>query len=119
MVQKTRIMDVYKHLKDNKIDVYFPTQKQGECIAPYVVLKDAGTMKYQDFSSTQSLYDVMCYVPKNNFSKLDQFVSKVKNLMKQMEPMIQPTYFETPSYYDDGVKAHMVSVQYRNMRKIV
>lgn len=39
--------------------------------------------------------------------------------MRGMAPMIMPTYTETQSFYDESVKAHMVSVQYRNYRKII
>lgn len=118
MPQKTRFMDIYKHLSENGIEVYSPTQKQGECVSPYVVVKDAGTTQFNNFSSTQTLYDVMCYVPKDRFTLLEEYVGQVKALMKQLKPMIMPTYFETASFYDDTVKAHMISVQYRNMKKV-
>lgn len=118
MAENTRFKDIYKHLASNGIDTYYPTQKKGECQSPYVVVKDAGTTQYNNFSSTQTLYDVMCYVPKDRFTELEQFVAQVKLLMKKLEPMIKPTYFETASFYDDSVKAHMISVQYRNMRKM-
>lgn len=118
MEQKTRFMDIYKHLSDNGIDVYSPAQKEGECTSSYVVVKDAGTTKYTNLSSTQTLYDLMCYVPKQRFTELEQFVAQVKTVMKGLYPMIVPTYFETASFYDDSVKAHMISIQYRNSRKI-
>lgn len=118
MPQKTRFMDIYKHLSENGIEVYSPTQKEGECVAPYVVVKDAGTTQFNSFSSTQTLYDIMCYVPKDRFTLLEEYVGQVKELMKQLKPMIMPTYFETASFYDDTVKAHMISVQYRNMKKV-
>lgn len=118
MAEQTRFMDVYKHLSDNGIEVYSPAQKSGECTSPYVVVKDGGTTKFNNFSSTQTVYDVMCYVPKNKFTELEKFVATVKTIMKKLEPMIMPMYFETASFYDDSVKAHMISVQYRNMKKI-
>lgn len=119
MAQKTRFMDIYKYLSDNGIEVYSPGQKEGECKKKYVVVKDNGTNKYGTFSSTQTLYDVMCYVPKNKFTELEQFVSQVKEIMKGLQPMIMPIHSETASFYDDSVKAHMISVQYRNMRQIL
>lgn len=111
-------MDIYAHLDNNGIEVYTPGQKKGECIAPYVVVKDAGTTQYNQFSSTRTLYDVMCYVPKDKFTELEQFVSKVEGIMDELKPMIMPTYTKTASFYDDIFKAHMISIQYRNMRKI-
>ena len=34
------IVKLFEYLQDNKIDVYFVGQHQGECKKPYVVLKD-------------------------------------------------------------------------------
>lgn len=117
-MEKTRYMDIYKHLNDSGIPVYTPGQKQGECTEPYVVVKDAGTNQYNNLSSTQTLYDVMCYVPKDHFTDLEWFVAKVKALMDELRPMIMPIYSETASYFDESVNGHMISVQYRNMRKV-
>lgn len=118
MHQKTRFMDIYKHLSDNGVETYSPGQKKGECTAPYVVVKDAGTTQINGYSSTQTLYDVMCYVPKDRFTLLEQYVEQVEALMKQLKPMLMPTYFKTASFFDDTVQAHMISIQYRNSKKI-
>lgn len=115
--EKTRLMDIYAHLRDNEIDVYTPAQHTGECTAPYVVVKDSGTDQYNNFSSTRTLYDIMCYIPKNQFTYLEQYVDKVKTIMEGLKPMIMPMHYETPSFYDDTVKAHMISIQYRNYKK--
>lgn len=115
----SRIQDIYLHLKEQGFEVYFPAQKVGECLSPYVVVKDATTSKYLEYSSTVTYYDIMCYIPKDHFSELEPFVESVKVAMKGLVPMIKPTYSQTQSYYDDSVKAHMMSVQYKNYRKIV
>ena len=115
---ETRLMDIYKHLSNSGIETYFPAQKCGECLNTYAVVKDAGTMKYPGLSSTQSLVDILCYAPKNKFTTLDQFVSMVENHMKALQPMIMPTYFRTPSFYDDSIKGYMISIQYRYSKKI-
>ena len=115
----SRIQDIYLHLKEQGFEVYFPAQKVGECLSPYVVVKDATTSKYLEYSSTVTYYDLMCYTPKDHFSELEPFVESVKVAMKGLVPMIKPTYSQTQSYYDDSVKAHMISVQYKNYRKII
>lgn len=109
--------NIYKHLKASGLNVYSPGQHQGECTSPYVVLKDAGLNPLSNFSSSQALYDVMCYVPKDQFSTLEPYVEKVKEAMKGLYPAIIPVYFQTASFLDDTVKGHMISVQYRNNRK--
>ena len=116
MTENTRIQDIYVFLKDKGFEVYFPAQKVGECTSPYVVVKDATTSKVTGLSSTVTYYDIMCYVPKDHFSTLAEFVERLKTSMRGMVPMIMPTYTETQSFYDESVKAH---VQYRNYRKII
>lgn len=113
-----RMQDIYLHLKNEGFEVYFPAQKVGECISPYVVVRDATTSKYLDYSSTVTYYDLLCYIPKDHFSQLEPFVEEVKNSMKGLVPMILPAYTQSQSYYDDSVKAHMISVLYKNYQKI-
>ncbi len=118
MWEATRLMDIYKHLQKSGFEVYFPGQKQTECKKPYIVIKDAGTVQYNTYSSTQTTYYVMCYMPREHFTKLEQFVTDVKEAMKELQPMIMPLYTETASFYDDSVKAYMISVSYRIMKKV-
>lgn len=114
----SRWQDIYKHLKIHGFEVYSPGQHEGECTSPYVVVKDAGTVKLESFSSNRSLYDILCYVPKDHFSKLEPFVHSVEESMKGLYPMIRPAHYKTPSFYDDTVKGHMISVQYINYQQI-
>lgn len=116
---ESRMQDIYLHLKQKGFDVYFPAQKVGECVDPYVVVKDATTSKFAGISSTVTYYDVLCYVPKEQFSKLEPFVESVKKAMCELKPMITPAYTQTQSFYDENLSAHMMSVQYKNYRKIV
>lgn len=109
---------IYNHLKSRGIDVYSPGQHQGECTSPYTVVKTAGSNQLLDYSSTQPLYDVMCYVPEEFYSRLEPYVETVKGFMKELYPMIVPMEFETASFLDDTVKGHMISIQYRASRKI-
>ena len=112
-----RWKDIYRQLTSDGFDVYSPGQHEGECLAPYVVVKDGGGSQFGTFSSTRNLYDILCYVPKDHFSELESFVSSVEKSMKALFPMIRPTHFKTASFYDDTVRGHMVSVQYINYRK--
>lgn len=116
---KSRLQDIYLSLTEQGIDVYFPAQKQGECTSPYVVVKDMTTAQFREFSSTVTYYDVLCYIPYDRFSTLELFVERVKTCMKRMYPMIIPTYDQTASYFDEAVKAYMVSMRYKNYRQII
>lgn len=114
----SRWQDIYKHLKKSGFAVYSPGQHEGECTSPYVVVKDAGTSRVGNFSSNQALYDILCYVPKDQFSQLEPFVQQLETSMKGLYPMVRPAHYKTPSFYDDTVKGHMISVQYINYQKI-
>ena len=111
-------MTIYRQLKSDGIEVYSPGQHRGECLSPYTVVRDAGSNQLNGFSSIRTLYDILCYVPQDKFSMLEPYVERVKASMNKLYPAIIPTHFETPSFLDDTVKGHMVSIQYRNNRKL-
>lgn len=114
----SRLNDIYNHLKSKGYDVYFPAQHSGECINLYVVIKLSTPSKLANVSSVQDYYDIMLYVPRNEYSKIEKYIFELKENMKELYPMIMPTYTQTATYYDDTVKGHMVSVMYRNNKKI-
>lgn len=114
----SRWQDIYLHLKKSGFDVYSPGVKTGECVSEYIVVKNDGSSRHASFSTDVDLYAVMCYVPKEKYSTLEPLVQNVKKIMKGLEPMIKPYGSQTPSYYDDSVKAHMVSIEYKNYKKL-
>ncbi len=113
----TRWSDIFKHLKYKGIDVYSPGTKEGECKSPYVVLKDAGDSKAENSPATRRIYDLLLYLPKNNYSNLEVYISEVVEAMDELYPMIRPLHSRTTPYYDDTYKAWMTSIQYINYRK--
>nr|DAP26694.1 MAG TPA: tail completion protein [Caudoviricetes sp.] len=114
----TRLQDIYLHLKNvGNFETYFPAQHKGECTSKYVVVKTGITSQVNTFTSTQTEYDILCYVPQSMPSQMDVFFEEVKNCMKMLNPMIRPAYTETEMFYDDTVKGYMRSVQYINYRK--
>lgn len=115
---ESRWQDIFLHLKEAGFDVYSPGMKTGECVEEYIVVKNDGSTKHPSFSTDNDLYAVMCYVPKENYSRLEPMVQEVKKAMKGLEPMILPYGSQTPSYYDDSYKAHMISIEYKNYKKI-
>lgn len=114
----SRWQDIFLHLQKEGFDVYSPGIKAGECTSEYLVIKNDGSSKHASFSTDTDLYAVMCYVPKDKYSTLEPLVQKVKKSMKGLEPMIKPYGSQTPSYCDDSVKAHMISIEYKNYKKL-
>lgn len=116
--KESRWQDIFVHLKNEGFDVYSPGLKSGECTSEYLVVKNDGSSKHFSFSTDIDLYSVMCYVPKDKYSTLETLVQRVKSSMKELEPMIKPYGSQTPSYYDDNAKAHMISIEYKNYKKL-
>lgn len=114
----SRWQDIYMHLKNKGYEVYAPGIKVGDCINPYIVIKNDGSYKHVNFSTDRDMYAIMCYVPKGQYSKLETLVQSVKKDMKELEPMIKPYGQQLPSYYDDMCKAHYISIEYENYKKI-
>lgn len=115
----SRWKDIYLHLSKEGLDVFPPGIKGGECISEYIVVKNDGSSRYTGISTDEDLYSVMCYVPKQMYSTLEPLVQRVKKIMKDLEPMIVPYGSQTPSFYDDKVKAHMISIEYKNYKKML
>lgn len=114
----SRWQDIYIHLKNKGYDVYAPGTKVGDCTEPYVVVKNDGSYKHANFSTDRDMYAIICYVPKGQYSKLEPMIQKVKEDMKGLEPMILPYGQQMPSYYDDSCKAHYISIEYENYKKV-
>ena len=116
---ESRWQDIVLHLQNEGFDVYSPGIKVGECQSEYIVVKNDGSTRHLSLSTDDDFYAIMCYVPKQNYSSLEPLVQRVKKSMKELEPMILPYGSQTPSYYDDSIKAHMTSIQYKNYKKIL
>ena len=115
---ESRWQDIFRHLKKHGFDVYSPGVKVS-CTSPYIVVTHNGATRYTGISTMIDTYSVMVYVPKQEYSQLEVLVERVKSAMKELEPVIKPYGFQTPSYYDDGFKAHMISVEYKNYKKML
>ncbi len=106
---------IFDTLKRNGFNVYAPNAHKGECIEPYIVVKESDTNQYVNYSTNITLYDIMCYA--KNYTDCLKLKEKVKETMKKAEPSVKPTYTETAAFFDDSVKGYMSSVEYRNYTK--
>lgn len=114
----SQIETIYNKLKSKGISVYMPNIKIGECKTPYVVIKYDGSSQVLGYSTVQDYYTVMCYVPEDRYSDLDKYVHEIEKIMHELQPEIVSVNTKTPSFYDAPIKAHMVSMRYRNYKKI-
>jgi hypothetical protein len=113
----TRWQDITEHLTASGFDVPSPGTAEGVCKATYIVVKHNGTTPLNRFSTNIDFYDVLVYVPQQNYSDLEGTIQRVKAAMKELEPMVLPTGNQTPSFYEAAIKAHMISVEYKNYKK--
>ena len=117
--QKSRWADIFKHLQGNGFEVYSPGVKIGDCLKPYIVVAHSGSTRRFGISTNEDYYSILCYVPQQRYSDLEPLLLSVKAAMKNLEPMIFPRGDETPSFYDDTFKAHMISIMYKNYKKML
>ena len=82
------------------------------------MIRNAGTNKLVGISTTQTVYELLLYVPIDNYSFLDYFSDTVKETMQELYPMIVSLDSEVADYVDSEKKAHMRVLQYRNNRYI-
>lgn len=106
----------FDFLDSEGFDVYSPGTHEGDCTSPYLVVQRSGSNRHMSFSTDIDYYDVLVYVPKLQYSKVDRIVGEVKAAMTALEPMILPAGSEQPVVYNDDVKAHMTSVMYKNYK---
>ena len=114
----TRVKDIYDNLKANNIEAYFPEQHKGEVKTKYVVIRQQGENQFENYSSLIVEVDLYLYVPRDRYSELQDFIDLVKKEMKKLEPMIKPSHYVSPSYYDDLIKGHTVTMTYQYYRKL-
>ena len=113
-----RWQDLYMFLKSKGFEVYSPGQHVGECKSPYVVVRYDGTTQITNASSHWDLYAVMCYVPQNQYSKLETLTTEVRIAMEELRPMFLKFYEQiSMSAYDEAARAHYTSTEYRNAKK--
>lgn len=110
--------EIYKKLKTDGFDVYFQGQHVGQCKDTYIVVAPNGGNQYSTFSTIQFVYDVQIYTPPNKIHKFEPFLRTVRESLKAIFPLIKETGYESPAFYDDDVKALMISLEYTNYGKL-
>lgn len=114
---ESRWADVFNHLKSKGFEVHSPMTKVGECTSPYIVIRMGASARFSEFSSDQDVYELMLYVPKLQYSKLEPMIQSVRAAMNELEPMFKSAHNGTASYFDETVQGHMVSLDYHNVKK--
>lgn len=110
--------EIFLKLKENGIEVYYVGQKKGICTSNYVVLKDGGTQPYLNSNRIgKQMVDVLFFIPKNNFSKVESYKREVKSILKTIG-LLRYTGVETPVITDNQVEGLTWSVLYEIQKKL-
>lgn len=112
----SRFDDICKFLQSQGYSVYAPGAKKGYCDKPYIVVKPTEGVKVLSISTFKRYYEIMCYA--KTISQVEELKERLRDSMKALFPMLNPTFNETRPYFDDGVKGWMTSLEYINYRKI-
>lgn len=108
---------IHRHLKNSGFSVFSPGQHSGDCVEPYVVVNIGSAVPFNSLTTIQTPYDILCYVPKEQFSTLEGYVNSVESCLKQC-PFLKSSHYRTPAYYDEDIKGHMISTQFVNYRRM-
>lgn len=114
----SRWQDLFKFLTSKGHDVYPPGEKLGDCLKPYLVVKYSGTVSSSTASSRRDLYDIMVYVPKGSYHKMESEVQRVIAELKELSPLFLPYDMEQDeSVFDSANNGHYVTITYCNYKK--
>lgn len=107
--------DIYKHLKNNNVNVYSIGQHEGLCDIPYVVVKERGVNEIAGTSLVNDLVELLIYYPTGTYSKLSDYKTHIKDIMK-LRKDFRRVIESSPTVIDDDKKAYMTSFTYRKIK---
>lgn len=102
--------------KYGSLPVFPPATHKGVCKEPYIVLKEDGAGNVIGCSSMYRYFRIMIYVPRNEYSKLDQYEAEVREVLSDnVFPLLLPFGNHESDYFDDNYDAHLRQMVYRNV----
>lgn len=107
---------IVSFLKEKGFNAYLPVAEIGEVKEKMVVVKSIGRMAISGISSSSQLYDIMCYVPHNQRSQLEHFVTQVERAIDKeltFKMAISTMNERSIDFYDTDMRAHMISTTYQ------
>lgn len=106
--------DIYTHLKAAGFAVYSLGQHQGECVSPYIVLRNNGSTDALSMTGTE--YELLLYYPVKQYSSFEDHIESVKQHMNRLFPALRLVDGPSAHYLDDDVKGYMTSLIYENFK---
>ena len=107
---------IYKHLKNKGFDCYSIGQHKGLCEKEYIVIKNNTPRKLSNVLLEEEV-ELLLYYPLGNYSKVEDFINGVKEVMKELP--YDDNYTPYPIIVEDEREAYMTILSYSNTRKKV
>ena len=107
---------IYKHLVANDFDCYSIGQHEGDCKKEYIVIKN-NTPRSLSSTLLEEEVELLLYYPLGNYSKVEDFINRVKEAMKELP--YDDNYTPYPIIVEDEKEAYMTILSYKNTRERV
>lgn len=109
----TMFEKAFDKLVEHGLTAYPPATHKGDCLAPYIVIKDGVTTKIAGTSSTRKLLTFIVYVPSRRYTDIEGIKQSVKATLDELYPELLFTGNETQPFLEDDNKSWNVSLEYR------
>lgn len=91
------------------------SNRENEITEPTLILsKKSLTGSTSNSLAGYQYWEVMCYVPSTSMLALDDLVNQVDTKLKSLD--VELTFTRTPEFYDDVLKAYMISIEFRTIK---
>lgn len=107
---------IYKHLKNKGFDCYSIGQHKGLCEKEYIVIKNNTPRSLSNILLEEEV-ELLLYYPLDNYSKVEEFISRVKVAMNDLP--YDDNFTPYPIIVEDEIGAYMTILSYSNTRKKV
>ncbi len=112
------VQQIYTHLKNKGLSPYFPGLHKGECISPFVIIREGAQIPSINTNRTgQRVMDFIIFVPVNSYIVVKPYVEDVRTALKELK-YLRKTGTETPIITDDEKKAYTTSIEYIVQKKL-
>lgn len=109
----TMFEKAFDKLVEHGLTVYPPATHKGDCLAPYVVIKDGVTSKLAGTSSVRRYLMILVYVPSKRYTDLEGYKTRVKATLDELYPELLFTGAETQPFLEEDNKSWNTSLEYR------
>lgn len=111
------INQIFNHLFEHNVKVYYPFAHKMDIKSNYVVVKDLKQNSYQN-SIIKPRVELLLY--SENYQNLLSYKENIKNIMEQARKIkgFHSEYDDSQIIYDDSCKAYMISFSYYSYKTI-